>query len=320
LRLLRSDGVVHSPCAKMTPLPGGVSSEIYRVDDGEDTFVVKRALARLNVKDEWTADIARNVYERRYLEYVGGFLPQSVPALRKTGPARDYFVMEYLGPGHRTWKEILLDGSFDPAHAAAAARILGQIHRFSFGDPDAVTLFGGHSCFDQLRLEPYLLTTGRRHPKLEDLFRAEAQRLAATSECLVHGDFSPKNILIGSDRFVILDCEAAWYGDPAFDVCFMLTHLFLKGLLHSGAPGSLELIRAFWQEYTRVAGCTLDDRVPRLLLMLLLARMDGKSPVEYLTERQRGFVRRFAYAYLPGPMLSFTELSDSWFSEIAGKK
>jgi aminoglycoside phosphotransferase (APT) family kinase protein len=313
LRLLRSDGIVHSPSATLTPLPGGVSSEIYRVDDGEDTFVVKRALARLKVRDEWTADLSRNAYERRYLEYVGRFLPRSVPALRKADSGGGYFVMEYLGPEYRNWKDLLLHGSFEPAHAAAAAHILGQIHRFSFGDPDAVTLFGGHSCFDQLRLEPYLLTTGRRHPQLEDLFRAEAQRLAVTSECLVHGDFSPKNILIGADRMVILDCEAAWYGDPAFDICFMLTHLFLKAFVHSGAPASQRLIPAFWQEYTRVAGRTLDDRVPRLLLMLLLARMDGKSPVEYLNELQRAFVRRFVYAHLKAPTLSLPDLLEAWF-------
>ena len=320
LRLLRSDGMVHSPSATLTPLPGGVSSEIYRVDDGADTFVVKRALARLKVQDEWTADLSRNAYEHRYLEYVGRFLPRSVPALRKGDSARGYFAMEYFGPEYRNWKELLLQGTFEPTHAAAAARILGQIHRVSFGDPDAIALFGGHSCFDQLRLEPYLLTTGRRHPQLEGVFRAEGHRLAATSECLVHGDFSPKNILIGADRMVILDCEAAWYGDPAFDVSFMLTHLFLKALLQSGVPSSQQLIRTFWQEYTRVAGRTLDDRVPRLLLMLLLARMDGKSPVEYLAEPQRTFVRRFVCAHLPTPTLSLSDLSAAWFSQIVGKK
>jgi hypothetical protein len=110
----------------------------------------------------------------------------------------------------------------------------------------------------------------------------------------VHGDFSPKNILIGSDRMVLLDCEAAWYGDAAF--------------------------ATFWQEYALVAGDTIEARLPRLLLMLLLARMDGKSPVEYLTQPQRTFVRSFVSAHLPGPMPSFSELSDAWFAEIAGMK
>ena len=256
LQLLRSDGVVHSPCATLTPLSGGVSSEIYRVDDGGEPFVIKRALPKLKVQDDWTADPSRNVYERRYLEYVGRFLPRSVPALWKADSAKGYFVMEYLGPEYCNWKELLLHGSFEPSHARAAARTLSQIHRHSSGDPEAAALFDSHTCFHQLRLEPYLLTTGWRHPQLEDLFQAEAHRLAATSECLVHGDFSPKNILIGGNRMVILDCEVAWYGDPAFDVCFMLSHLFLKSLFHSGAEGSAQLIRTFWQEYSRPDRCS----------------------------------------------------------------
>ena len=317
LQLLRSDGVVHSPCATLTPLPGGVSSEIYRVDDGGEAFVIKRALPILRVQDDWTADPSRNVYERCYLEYVGRFLPRSVPALRNADSARGYFVMEYLGSEYSNWKDLLLHGSFEPTHAGAAARTLSQIHRHSFHDPEAAALFDSHTCFHQLRLEPYLLTTGQRHPQLKDLFEAEAQRLADTSECLVHGDFSPKNILIGGDRMVILDCEVAWYGDPAFDVCFMLSHLFLKSLFHSGVEGSAQLIRTFWQEYSPPAGRMLRQRVPRLLLMLLLARIDGKSPVEYLKQPQREFVRRFVCARLPHPTISLSALSDAWFSEIA---
>jgi hypothetical protein len=97
----------------------------------------------------------------------------------------------------------------------------------------------------------------------------------------------------------------------------MLSHLFLKSLFHSGAEGSAQLIRTFWQEYTPPAGRRLRQRAPRLLLMLLLARIDGKSPVEYLTQSQRDFVRRFVCARLPQPAISLSALSDAWFSEIA---
>ncbi len=316
LSLLRSDGVVRSERATLTPLPGGVSSEIYRVDDAGDTFVVKRALAKLKVRDDWSADISRNTYERRYLEYVGRLLPASVPTLRYAAPAASYFVMEYLGSEYSNWKELLLRGTFEPAHAGCAARTLGAIHRYSFGDPEAATLFDSHTNFYQLRLEPYFLTTGRRHPQLREIFEAESHRLAGTSECLVHGDFSPKNILIGPNRTVLLDCEVAWYGDPTFDVCFMLSHLCLKSLFHSGAEGVAQLIRTFWQEYMLAAGQLSEGRVPRLLSMLLLARIDGKSPVEYLKETEKTFVRRFVCAHLPNPGQSLWAFLEAWFNEM----
>ncbi len=326
LQLLRKDGVVRSPHATLTPLAGGVSSEICRVEDGGEIFVVKRALARLKVRDEWTADTSRNVYEQRYLSYVSRLLPQAVPAVRAAPPAGGYFAMEYLGPQYRNWKEMLLAGDFHPAHACAAARALGQIHRASHGDAEAAALFDSGSCFYQLRLEPYLLTTGRRHPHLQPLFDAEAARLAATRECLVHGDFSPKNILIGAGRLVILDCEVACYGDPAFDVCFLLNHLFLKSLFHLRADGPEEMIAEFWREYTAASGRDIEVRVPRLLLMLLLARIDGKSPVEYLDEPRRQFVRDFVYgrlgasagAWQTEACPTLAALSACWFRELRG--
>jgi aminoglycoside phosphotransferase (APT) family kinase protein len=316
LRQLCADGVVRSSGASMVSLAGGVSSEIYRVEDDGDVFVVKRALPKLKVRDDWTADVLRNACERRYLEYVGRFLPQSVPRLRNAGAGNGYFVMEYFGAEFRNWKELLLRKCFDPLHAAAAGSLIGVIHRTSTGDPDAVALFAGQSCFHQLRLDPYLMTTGRRHPQLESLFDAEVRRLTGTSECLVHGDFSPKNILIGQHRIVILDCEAAWYGDPAFDVCFLLSHLFLKAVYHRHAEPLAELVRTFWSAYVLASGCAVEDRVPRLLLMLLLARMDGKSPVEYLDESKREFVRGFVADHLPQPP-TFSVLVDTWFSAIA---
>ena len=110
LELLRRDGVVQSPNATLTPLTGGISSEIYRVDDGNDVFVVKRALAKLKVRDDWFADVGRNRYERAFIEYVGAFLPGAVPALRHGSDEHGYFTMEYLAPEFANWKQLLLAG------------------------------------------------------------------------------------------------------------------------------------------------------------------------------------------------------------------
>src|SRR5208283_2972071 len=147
--------------------------------------------------------------------------------------------------------------------------------RRTAGDEGLRKKFDTTQNFHQLRVEPYLLTTGARHPALRSLFDAEAHRIEATREALVHGDFSPKNILIRGDRLVLLDCEVAWYGDPVFDVAFFLNHLFLKSLHH--APKGLEIdamIETFWRTYVqeRSAANTaqIERRLVPLLLMLLL--------------------------------------------------
>lgn len=295
LGLLRRDGVVHSPDARLTPLSGGVSCEIYLVEDGAERFVVKRALAKLKVKADWFADIKRNQHEWEYIRYVARFLPEAVPALRCCSAADNYFAMEYLDGGFQNWKQLLLAGDARVEHARTAGHLLAQIHRHSAGDAEAARLFDTTPIFSQLRIDAYLLATGAKYSSLRSLFEAEAVRLAATRECLAHGDFTPKNILISPGRMVLLDCEVAWYGDPAFDLASLLNHFFLKALLHAPRDTGMKLmIGEFWSAYQAARPAPeLEPRVSRLLLMLILARVDGKSPVEYLDATRQEFIREF---------------------------
>jgi len=321
LDVLRRNGHVHDPQARLTPFSGGVSSEIYLVEDGLKKLVVKRALPKLKVKDDWYADVSRNASEWDYLEGVSRMIPSAVPQLYFSCPAEGYFGMEYLGAGFSNWKDLLLAGEFNIRHAELAAEILGEIHERTSSNSAFLKQFDTTANFHQLRVEPYLLTTGARNPALRAIFDAEARRIESTREALVHGDFSPKNILIQGDRMVLLDCEVAWYGDPSFDVAFLLNHLFLKSLHH--APGGIELdgmVHAFWRAYvtkrTTTDTAAFERRLVPLLLMLMLARVDGKSPVEYLAPAKREFLRAFATRHLPLPPDDLADMRSIWFSAI----
>jgi aminoglycoside phosphotransferase (APT) family kinase protein len=318
LDLLRRDGVVRAANARLTPLAGGVSCEIYLVEDGDRRFVVKRALPKLKVKAEWFADVSRNRHEWEYIRYVARFLPSAVPQLRHCSSTGNYFAMEHLNGSFQNWKQLLLAGRADVAHARSAGTLLAQIHQKSSGDAEAMRTFDTTPNFFQLRIDPFLLATGAKHPELRRLFEAEAERLAATRECLVHGDFSPKNILVSPERMVLLDCEVAWYGDPAFDLAFLLNHFFLKALLRAPNDTALRrMVDEFWRAYQAVRPAPeLDARVGRLLPMLMLARVDGKSPVEYLDSFQQQRIREFARPMLLRPGCQFREVADSWFNSL----
>jgi aminoglycoside phosphotransferase (APT) family kinase protein len=303
-------------------LTGGVSSDIWLIDDGQQKLVMKRALPKLRVTDDWFADVSRNCHEQDFIDYVAGFLPGAVPRLVHRDPQNGFFLMEYLGPDFANWKGMLLAGQALPEHARQAAEILAAIHGHSWNDSNARARFATTPQFRQLRIDPYLVTTGDRHPALRRLFHAEAERLANTNVCLVHGDFSPKNILISPERMVLLDCEVAWFGDPAFDIAFLLNHLFLKALhLPASAPSYLTLARDGWQTYaahlTHEQQTALEPRVCRLLPMLLLARIDGKSPVEYITqEKQKDCVRTSVSEILSRGEWSVTELCRIWENKV----
>lgn len=325
LDLLRQDGVPLSAKAEAVPLTGGVSSEIYLVRDGGTKFVFKRALARLKVADDWRSDPARNRHEQRYLRYVGAAFPRAVPRWLFGSEPGGYFAMEYLGDGFTNWKTQLLRGACDPRWAGEAMSLLAQIHAKSRGQPALAREFDTTENFHQLRTDPYLLTTGRRHPALAAFFEEEAARLERTRECLVHGDFSPKNILLGANRLVVLDCEVAWYGDPAFDVAFLLNHFCLKALYHAPRePGLRALFDTAVTVYFENAklssprdAAAFDHRCARLLLMIMLARVDGKSPVEYLGDEEKtALVRQFVSVALPGFHGSLHEAGSLWFGQL----
>jgi Ser/Thr protein kinase RdoA (MazF antagonist) len=225
--------------------------------------------------------------------------------------------MEFL-PQLPVWKSELRAGRADAAFAADVGRKLCAIHNATARRGDMAEAFATDASFHALRLEPYLLAAGRVHGELEERLRNLSEITASNRLALVHGDVSPKNILVGPRGPVFLDAECAWYGDPAFDLAFCLNHLLLKGAwVPEAKPAFLGCFDALQREY--LAGvdweqpAALERRAAALLPGLLLARMDGKSPVEYLAqESQKEPVRRFAIVFLQKPAATLTEIGNAW--------
>ena len=332
---LRAAGLLRTAQPSLRPLLGGVSSEIILVEEGPVRFVVKRALPKLRVDEDWFADVGRNRTEQEFFAYAGRILPHETPRILHREEGKGWFAMEFLAPPFHPWKEDLMAGRGDAAVAKLAGATLGRLHAASWGDPVARGAFATLANFTALRIDPYLRSAAGRVPRLRDRLEAEARLLAGRAQALVHGDYSPKNLLVaetddGKGRLVILDAEAAWFGDPAFDVAFLLTHLFLKALYFRMAPPSRpgavpeELARALltlaldaWDAYAAAldgrADAELEARVARLLLCLLLARVQGKSRVEYLSAPSaREFVTDFVCRHLPSSPPTLSAVREAW--------
>ncbi len=298
---LRDHNLIEDRHPTVETLAGGVSSDVLLIKSGGDAFVLKRALPKLRVAEQWYADVGRNGTEYDCLRFLAHILPESVPTVLHHNPKLNYFCMEYLGSEYSNYKAMLLSGDQQPATARRAAYILAVLHQRSWNNDRVAAKFETTDQFWSLRLDPYLITAARRNPALRKQLRSEADRIAATRVALVQGDFSPKNILVSQHRLVILDCEVAWYGDPAFDVAFFLNHFMLKAVhLLPWFNGLLSLAEEAWKFYQQTLGVArsdkLDERIARLLPMLMLARVDGKSTVEYLCdESKRALIRNFAH-------------------------
>ena len=323
-RALRRMGLLDSgPCPALTPLPGGVSSDIWRVDLAGGPACIKRALPRLRVSAEWHAPVERNRYELQWMRCAARTIPEAVPQILGADDALCMFVMRYLEPADfPLWKQQLRDANIDTATAAEVGVRLARIHAATAGDPEVAASFATDDTFFAIRLEPYLLATAKAHPRLANALEELAETTAQEKRALVHGDVSPKNLLIGPAGPVFLDAECAWYGDPAFDLAFCLNHLLLKCLWVPPASeaflacfqalAAAHLERVDWEEPR-----AFEARAARLLPGLLLARVDGKSPVEYLTdEGDKETVRRVAARLLDRPAARLTEVASLWSAEI----
>ena len=303
---------------RLEPLAGGVSSDIWRVDLAAGPVCVKRALPRLRVAQLWEAPIERNRYEYEWFRVAGAAAPGAVPKV--IAREESAFVMEYLDPArHPVWKALLREGRASAGFAAQVGRTLARIHAAT---TDVGALFPTDEIFHAIRLEPYLVATGARHPALRERLSFLAERTAKTKVCLVHGDVSPKNILAGPRGPVFLDAECAWYGDPAFDLAFCLNHLLLKCLWNRPASSGflqcfIGMAEAYGTGVTWEKPAAVEGRAARLLPGLLLARIDGKSPVEYITEvGEKTMVRRVARQLLQAPTDRLDAILQVWRREL----
>jgi len=305
-------------------LIGGVSSDIWKVTAGDSVFCVKRAMPKLAVKQDWFAPVERNRFEQLWYETASRRVPGAAPSVLAHDDEAMFFAMDWLDPAdYRLWKAELLAGRVDRDFAAAVGQRLTTIHAATAGDSGIAAMFPTGALFEALRLAPYLRATGVRHPAIAAELNALADRTAKTRKALVHGDVSPKNIMIGPGSApVFLDAECAWYGDPAFDLAFCLNHLLLKCLAVPAAShaflGAFDaLADGYRSGIDWEPAADLEARAASLLPGLLLARVDGKSPVEYVTEESaRERVRRVAMPLIREPPATLAAVKDAWAGEL----
>ena len=303
-----------SPRATARLLGGGVSNVVALVEDGLQRIVLKQSLPRLRVRDRWLADRERIAREWEVMQALGELLPKGrLPQLLFRDEERFLYAMRAAPDESVDWKTELLAGTCDRATARRAGATLGLIIRSTWEHRALGARFSDRTAFDQLRTDPYYRTVASRHPRLaglvEDWIAASSRRQVA----MVHGDWSPKNLLVTADRLVCIDFECAHFGDPSYDAGFLLNHLILKAFRRPElAPSYLSLARTAmaWTLGMLPAGGLewFEASALRHLGFLMLARVDGKSPVEYLTtDADRNAVRRFALDLIRAPPTSVDE-------------
>lgn len=321
-------------------LPGGVSNVVLLVTlprRGE-RFVLKQARGRLRVKETWLCPVERIWREVEVLRICGALLRAGnwraggvspprpsdnaletcVPQVLWEDRQNFLFAMTAAPDGHRTWKDLLLAGETQASVgiAMACGQLLARLHATSWENAEIAARLDERAYFDQLRLDPYYRHVARVQPELAPHVERLIDSVWQHRRALVHGDFSPKNLLVSDGQVTLIDCEVGHCGDPAFDLGFFLTHLVLKSIW-SGPRRSeyLRLATIFWDAYRDVLSpsvspeelAALESRMLWNLAGCTLARVDGKSPMDYLNADQQDEARQLGRQWLAQPPLEWHE-------------
>ena len=282
-------------------LGGGVSNKTLLVTRSSgESWVIKQALTKLRVQSDWFSDPARIQVEANGLRYLPRITPKgSTTALFFEDTAENLLAMEAVPEPHQNWKQQLLGGEVNKEFFGQFAKLLGSIHRESFGlRHELAPVFADKQYFKTLRLEPYYQRSATVVPQAAPFLKRLVAWTLSRSDTLVHGDFSPKNVLLHNNQLILLDHEVLHFGDPAFDIGFSLTHFLGKALhLPQKRQEFVEAALLYWKLYVgEVRGMPwtahLDFRAAQHTLASLLARVCGRSPLEYLSEEERPMQQR----------------------------
>ncbi len=298
-------------------LQGGVSNKTVWVQrESGEAWVLKQALAKLRVQVDWFSDPARVHREALGMTWLAQVAPAgaTLPLLFEDF-THHLIAMPAVPQPHENWKSLLLRGELDLDHINQFGHLLGQVHALSHRHSDRVApIFEDRSFFETLRLEPYYSFTASQIPEAAPFYAKLMDDTRATRLTLVHADYSPKNILVHQGKLILLDHEVIHWGDPAFDVGFSMIHLLSKAHhLPQHRAAFLQAARQYWQSYCSASGfvdwaAALEERAVRHTLACLLARVAGRSPLEYLNAHERAIQKRIAIALTRPRLKNMLEL------------
>jgi len=309
-------------------LAGGVSNRTVLVErPSGEAWVVKQALPKLRVSADWYSDPERVHREALGLRWLGKIVSSgTITPLVFEDHVHHLLAMQAVPEPHENWKTMLLEGRLDEEQVERFGRLLGEIHRGATHPPErreaVANVFWDRSFFESLRLEPYYGYAAEQVPEAESFLSRLVGETRARRDTLVHGDYSPKNVLVHEGELVLLDHEVIHFGDPAFDLGFSLTHFLSKAHHLPGMRGDFTgAARLYWAAYwDEIEGipwaADIEERAVRHTLGCLLARVAGRSPLEYLDEDELDHQREAVLALLQRPPESVPRLVEDFTGRL----
>ncbi|CAB4555387.1 MAG: phosphotransferase [Actinobacteria bacterium] len=310
--LLQADSYLGN--ATVEVLTGGVSCVVLAVSNSEIDLVVKQALPELKTKAKWVADQRRAIVEAAAMKVYHAITPENVPQLIDCDPSAFTLTMSRLPRSCTNWKIDMLEGRIYPEMGEKLGRVLATWHNATAVDAAIKEKFLEGELFEQLRVSPFYRAVAAKNSNLQSVISELIDEITTEKIALVHGDFSPKNIMATADHNpVVLDFEVAHTGNPVFDLAFLTAHLLCK-IIATDNQGDKDLLAVtaneFFNKYSETIRLAVSANLPKHTALIALARVEGVSPVNYLSLDQPERLAKLTKAALLGSSMNFAELFD----------
>ncbi len=322
--LKQSHRIAQNEQVQIHNLCGGVSNKTVLIKrPTHESWVLKQALAKLRVDVDWFSDPARIHREALALKHLPDLAPPgTITPLIFEDREQNLLAMAAVPDPHNNLKTLFLTHHIVEDHLYQFGRLVGSIHLKSTSRADLHTLFEDRSFFESLRIEPYYRYTAQQLPQAADALNKIIESTYSRRLCLVHGDYSPKNILVHEGKLILLDHEVIHFGDPAFDIGFALAHLLSKAHhIPSYRERFISATHIFWTAYTTAITAAawskdIDAHAAAHGLACLLARVAGRSKLEYLSAEERLHQQEITLKLLNHPPSSVLQLLDRFVAEL----
>ena len=301
--------------ATVETLTGGVSCVVLAVSNTDIDLVVKQALPELKTKAKWVADQRRAIVEADAMQVYHSITPDSVPKLIDCDEKEFTLTMSRLPRSCTNWKIDMLEGRIYPEMGTKLGKVLAAWHNAAAVSDEIKAKFMEDSLFEQLRVAPFYRAVMDKNPDLQPVISNLIDEITTVKSTLVHGDFSPKNIMATTDhRPIVLDFEVAHIGNPVFDLAFLLAHLLCK-VIHAPQQSQKQLLvetaKQFLVSYTEISNLKVAESLPHHIALIALARVEGVSPVNYLDSPAQEQLVALTKSALLDSGMSFTQLLES---------
>ena len=301
--------------ATVEVLTGGVSCVVLAVANAEVDLVVKQALPELKTKAKWVADQRRAIVEADAMRIYHSITPNSVPELIDIDPENFTLTMSRLPHSCTNWKQDMLEGRVYPEMGEKLGTVLAQWHNAAAQSAEIKDKFMEDSLFEQLRVSPFYRSVKDKNPNLHNVISNLIDEITTIKTTLVHGDFSPKNILATSDHSpIVLDFEVAHTGNPVFDLAFVSAHLLCKVIRADNPSERTDLITTannFLAAYRQTSRLSVAESLAHHVALIALARVEGVSPVNYLDQSAQDRLVALTKSALLDSGMSFEKLFES---------